>query len=144
MPDNDHTNKEYNPIITGFSYAHGPMSIPLNDAKQRFGRFPSQFGLVSETKSRDRQHRKELKTLNLTAGHFIKTLLEDKKLNLKQVVFDFFNTWHRDFQAEFNVNTTFFFNQNDPETVSTLMKDNHHLLERYSRLDIRQAVIDSG
>ena len=141
MPDNP--NLEYNPIISGFHHLDGPMNIPLNDAKARFGMFPSQFGYLTK-KKKNNQKRSESKVLNLKLGYFIKELLGQKKKNLKKEVFRFYANWHRDYNAEFGVDMAPFFNLNDALDVQTTLAANRNLLERLAQIDIRKEIENTG
>lgn len=136
-------NLEYNPLISGFSHSHGPMNIPLNEAKKRFGQLPSHYGFVSEKRKKDNQKRKESKTLNLHIGHCIKKLLEQKK-NVKKEVYEFFSTWHRDFQTEFRVNMDPFYNLNDAVELEKTIQANQGIIYRFSQLDIKKEIENSG
>ncbi|WP_300460821.1 hypothetical protein [Desulfobacula sp.] len=142
MPDT--RLREYNPLINGFSDAQGPMDISLNEAKDRFGQFPSIYGIVSEKKSEQNQKRQENKVLNLKIGYFIKDLLERKKINLKGEVHQFFNTWHRDLENEFGICTAPFFNIHDTRLLKGLIRKNKAIIDQFSNADIRQHLSDSG
>lgn len=140
MPDTQ--VREYNPLINGFSDADGPMDISLNEAKNRFGRLPSIYGIVSENKRN--QKRRENKVLNLNLGYFIKDLLERKKINLKGDVHQFFNAWHRDLEKEFGIHTPPFSNFNDTRRLKGLIRENKALIDLFSTLDIKQQLSDGG
>ncbi|WP_321494939.1 hypothetical protein [uncultured Desulfobacter sp.] len=141
MPDNQ--NLEYNPVVSGFHHADGPMNIPLNEAKNRFGMFPSQFGYLTKTK-RNNQKRNESKVLNLKLGYFIKELLGPKKKNLKKDVYKFYAAWHRDYKTEFEVNMPAFYNLNDAVELKKNIRANWNVLQRISQIDIRKEIERSG
>lgn len=141
MPDQQ--NREYNPIITGFSADAGPLHISLAEARRRFGQLPSQYGFVSAKKSGDKRRREKL-ALNLKTGYMIKDLLTEKEKNLKRAVYQFFQNWHRDLAHEFHININPFFNMNDAGIVRTLLKDNMDDLAYYAGLDIRGFLAETG
>lgn len=141
MPDTQ--LREYNPLISGFSCLQGPMNISLNEAKKQFGQFPSRYGFVPE-KNKKNQIRQEKKALNLQTGHFIKALLEQNHLNLKEDVHRFFNAWHRDLDSEFGIHTSPFFNINDTRILKKAIEANKAIFNPVSDHDIKQQLTDTG
>jgi hypothetical protein len=127
---------EYNPLIMGFVKDRGPLIIPLKNARELYGRLPSEYQLVSRKKGR-----KLKKALNLELGKIISLRLTFGQENLKRSVIEFFKTWHRNYEAEFGVRTAPLFNLNEPAKVRSAVDANRNLLMRMSRLDLRDELL---
>lgn len=137
MPDTQ--RPEYNPLIMGFVKDHGPLIISLKQARDLYGRLPSDFHLVSRKKGR-----KVKKALNLDMGQIISSKLKLDHANLKKTVIDFFKAWHRSYEDEFGVHITPFLNLNTPEKVRPAIESNQKLLMGMLMLDVRNESGRSG
>lgn len=127
---------EYNPLIMGFVKDRGPLIIPLKKAREVYGRLPSEYQLVSRKKGR-----KLKKALNLELGKIISLRLTFGQENLKRPLIEFFNSWHRSYEAEFGVRTAPLFNLNEPANVRSAVDANRNLLMRMSGLDLRDELL---
>ncbi len=122
MPDSH--RPEYNPYIMGFASDRGPLIISLKEARQAYGKLPSEYRLLSH-----KEGRRLKKTLNLDIGQIVSTRLKHNQESLKKRVFDFFNAWHRSYEDEFNIQTAPFLNLNDPaDVLDTIERNQNHLI----------------
>lgn len=134
MPDT--LRPEYNPFIMGFTHDHGPLIVSLKQARETYGKLPSEYRLVSE-----KEGRKLKKTLNLDIGQVITTRLKQNRESLKKRVIDFYNGWHRSYEDEFNIQSAPFLNLNDPQKVLDTIQENQSRLVPLLNLDIRTEMI---
>jgi hypothetical protein len=140
MPDTQ--DREYNPLIIGYSCNQGPLSIPLNEARNQFGQLPSRYDIIS--KKTVELKRKRTETLNLKLGHLVTELLEKDKINLKWEVYKFYSQWHRNLEEEFKIQTAPFFNINKTDSLRELIQENKIIIDQFSNIDIKQHLLDSG
>jgi hypothetical protein len=126
------TPLEYNPNILGFVAGRGPIIISLEEARSRYGKLPSDFEFVPKKEGRQNK-----KGLNLDIGKTLTETLNRAGTNLKHAVFDFFEAWHRDYAAEFNINLDPFFNLTSPERIKHVIRTNAATLAALSRLHLR-------
>jgi hypothetical protein len=132
MPD----TTEYNPNILGFIEGQGPVVMSLRRARETFGRLPSEYHFVSRKKGRNPK-----KGLNLVEGKVITEILKNHQVDLKEKVHAFFCTWHRDYQREFGVNLSPFFNLNSPLQVQKILRRNQEMLQAVCHFDIKTEVL---
>ena len=123
---------EYNPIIIGFVENEGYVEIPLQTAREEYGKLPSQYGLVPKA-----AYRRERKTLNLSLGLAILRHFEDGR-RLSETVGRFYERWGRDFRAEFRVNLDRFLSRNDPSVLKRVVEQNAGVLVERQRMDLRE------
>jgi hypothetical protein len=123
---------EYNPIIIGFVETEGYVEIPLQTAREEYGRLPSQYGLVPKA-----AYRHERKTVNLSLGLAILKHLEDGR-RLNETIAKFYERWGRDFRAEFRVTLDQFLSRNDPSVLKRVVEENTGTLVEHQRIDLRE------
>jgi hypothetical protein len=123
---------EYNPIILGFADGEGPISIPLQVARERYGLFPSEYGLLPNV-----GHRRGRKTLNLSLGMAILAHLRQGH-DLRGTLARFYERWERDFQADFGVQLEPFLRRNDAHQIKRVLDDNAAWLAEAGSLDVRE------
>jgi hypothetical protein len=123
---------EYNPFILGFVEDRGPVFIPLQTAREMYGRLPSEFQFVPAKDGRTPQ-----KGLNLAVGKMITDLLGDGVTNLKGAVCRFFSDWHRDYRREFGVDTDGFQNLNAPGPLLDVILRNRQIIVEAGSLSLR-------
>ena len=131
-------NYDYNPYIMGFTQKEGSIIIRLQEARRKYGQYPSEFNLV-----RSIEKRREKKTLNLGIGIEITDLL-NRGINLKRKVFDFYQRWHRDYIKEFGIDINPLFNLNDAQILTEIIKENREVLNKVLRVNIRARLRQSG
>jgi hypothetical protein len=129
---------EYNPIVLGFAEGEGPVSVPLQVARERYGLFPSEYGLLP-----DSRHRRGGKTLNLSVGLAILTHLRQGR-DLRGPIARFYERWGRDFQADFGVRLDPFLRRNDPDRLRRVLQDNAAVLADAGALDVREHLRREG
>ena len=125
---------EYNPIIIGFVENEGYVEIPLQTAREEYGRLPSQYGLVSNA-----SNRRERKTLNLSLGLAVLRHFREGR-GLAELMARFYERWGRDFRADFQVGLDRFLSRNDPSVLKRLVEDNSRTLSEYQRIDLREVL----
>jgi len=130
MPSTDHS--EYNPFIIGFVNEMGPVFIPLQKARDLYGRLPSDFKLVTP-----KDGRLEKKGLNLSVGKAITEKLKATPVSLKGVVFSFFQNWHRDYRREFAIDMEPLLALNPQRKIVAVFKANRNPLESLDELKLR-------
>jgi len=135
----DTQRPEYNPFIMGFTRDSGPLIISLKEARQRYGKLPSDYRLVPR-----KSGRKVKKALNLDIGQVVSATLKANPESLKRYGIDFFNQWHRSDEEEFNIRTAPFLNLNDPAVVWETIQTNEALLTALVNLDLREDVLQAG
>jgi len=123
---------EYNPIIIGFVENEGYVEIPLQTAREEYGRLPSQYGLVPKAASR-----REGKTLNLSLGLAILKHFEEGR-RLSETIAKFYERWGRDFRADFRVSLDGFLSRNDPSVLKRVVEENAGALVAHQRIDLRE------
>ncbi len=129
---------EYNPIVLGFAESEGPVSVPLQAARERYGLFPSEYGLLREAR-----HRRGRKTLNLSLGVGILTYLRQGR-DLRSAIARFYDRWDRDFQADFGVRLEPFLHRNDPARIKRVIDDNAAALAETAAIDVREYLRERG
>lgn len=141
----------YNPFILGFDESEGPIiKIRLQEAKERFGEFPSKYkndfknyenlskDRDPEKRTEEEDERKKNKVLNLDLGINIKKWFkQNPQDNLKRFVNDFFDNWHRDYFQEFQIDIAPLVNLNNQVILKDFLKINNSFLESIYHLDIR-------
>lgn len=128
----------YNPIIVGFVAGEGYVNIPLQTALIRYGRLPSDYGLLPQAASR-----RTRKTLNLPLGlSIIKHLLE--RTGLKESIARFYDRWDRDFRADFDVTIDPFLSRNNPSDLRRVIEDNRTALAEWQRINVREQFHTQG
>jgi hypothetical protein len=134
----------YNPHVLGFSAQIGPLSLPLSTAREQYGRLPSELGLL-EGEQTDHQHRRDFRTLNVHTGHTIRGLLgtlpgnqpaPPRVFSLKRTVWQFYQHWHRNYEAEFGIRNRVLFNRNDGGLVWDVLQVNRNVITHLSNLDL--------
>ncbi|HSB71113.1 MAG TPA: hypothetical protein VLT62_17430 [Candidatus Methylomirabilis sp.] len=125
---------EYNPIILGFVENEGYVEIPLQTAREEYGRLPSQYGLVSNARNR-----RERKTLNLSLGLAVLKHFREGR-GLTEPIARFYERWGRDFRADFQVGLDRFLSRNDPSVLKRVVEDNSRTLTEYQRVDLREVL----
>ncbi len=129
----------YNPDIVGFSESEGPMLIPLQEARAKFGGLPSDFHLLSSSEGREAK-----KALNLSLGLAVTQQLKQDGTDLKSFVNSFFRTWHRDYLREFRLDISPFINLNAKSVVQQALGDNKAHIDMLAKTDIRRHLIDEN
>ena len=129
----------YNPPIMGYSNEQGPIRLPLRKAKELYDQYPSKFNILRNNETRNVD-----KTLNLLLGYKIKNLLEEEKGYLDRHVFNFYQTWHRDYYKEFGIKIAALHNITDYQEVSQLLEQNKHYLEHIEKIDLKTELINSS
>lgn len=130
----------YNPMILAFDRDEGAFTIPLQTAKKKYGRLPSEYKVLSprKTAAGTGSRRVARKALNLDFGVCLKEwLAETPGRDLKGFVVRFFADWHRDYEREFGLDTAPLVNFNDPRAVAKVLAANAPFLEGLAALDIR-------
>lgn len=135
MPETDHP--EYNPNIIGFVSDLGPVVIPLNTARKRYGELPSEYKLMPE-----KDGRLEKKGLNLALGKLVTEALNQKGNRFKQIVFDFYDDWHRDYGQEFHIDIRPFQNLNETDKLKAVLDQNRHVMAAPYELQLRPFLIE--
>lgn len=135
MPDTQRA--EYNPLIMGFTQNRGPLIIPLQQAREIYGKLPSEYRLLSHKKGR-----RVKKTLNLDIGQIITSRLKSDQKSLEKRVINFFSQWHRSYENEFNININPFLNLNRTADVQQAVNANKKLLIPLFTLDVRRELTD--
>lgn len=135
MPDT--LRAEYNPLIMGFTQDRGPLITPLRQAREIYGKLPSEYRLLSH-----KEGRQVKKALNLDIGRIITSRLKSDQESLKKRVINFFSQWHRSYEDEFNVHITPFLNLNRVTDVKQAIDANQKLLIPFLTLDVRQELTD--
>ncbi len=136
MPPSYHL--EYNPVISGFVEDEGYISLPLQEARKRFGEYPSSYGLVSSSKARQPR-----KALNLSLGLAITNLLNQQK-SLKGLVASFYQRWYRDFQKDFEVTIEALRSLNDDQVVRRALQENLPILKTVLDIDLDRYLTENG
>jgi hypothetical protein len=126
---------EYNPIIIGFVENEGYVEIPLQTAREEYGRLPSQFGLVPQA-----AHRRERKTVNLSLGLAILKHFEEGR-RLSETIAQFYERWGRDFRTDFRVSLDPFLSRNDPFVLKRVIQENTATLVEHQRIDLREYLL---
>jgi hypothetical protein len=124
--------QSYNPIIIGFVEGKGYVNIPLETAREDYGQFPSEFGLLPTVEGR-----RIRKTLNLSLGLSLIKLLEERA-TLNDTIAKFFERWGRDFQSDFKVVLEPFHRCNDPATLKRVIAANSQTLATCLELEIAE------
>jgi hypothetical protein len=114
--------QSYNPIIIGFVDGEGYVNIPLETAREEYGQFPSEYGLLPTGEGR-----RIRKALNLSLGLSLIKLLQERT-TLNETVAKFYERWGRDFQADFGVSLEPFHRRNDPAALRRILAANSETL----------------
>jgi hypothetical protein len=114
--------QSYNPIIIGFVEGEGYVNIPLETARDHYGKFPSEYGLLPTGEGRRIQ-----KALNLSLGLSLIKLLQERA-TLNETIAKFYERWGRDFRADFNVSLEPFHRRNDPAALRRVIATNSETL----------------
>jgi len=114
--------QSYNPIIIGFVEGEGYVNIPLETAREDYGQFPSEYGLLPTGEGRRIQ-----KALNLSLGLSLIKLLQERE-TLNETIAKFYERWGRDFRADFDVALEPFHRRNDPATLRRVLAANSETL----------------
>jgi hypothetical protein len=130
--------QSYNPIILGFVEGKGAVHVPLQVAQDEHGRLPSDYGLLSDTKSR-----RARKTLNLPPGLAIIDLLREGR-NLSEMMTTFYERWGRDFSADFGVHLERFHRRNDPWDLRRIIEENGATFSECLAIDIPEYLREHG
>jgi len=123
------TFQSYNPIIIGFVEGEGYVNIPLETAREDYGQFPSEYGLLPTGEGR-----RGRKALNLSLGLSLIKLLQ-ARTSLSETVARFYERWGRDFQADFGVSLEPFHRRNDPAALRRVIATNSETLGACRDLD---------
>jgi hypothetical protein len=110
--------QSYNPIIIGFVDGEGYVNIALETAREDYGQFPSEYGLLPTGEGR-----RIRKALNLSLGLSLIKLLQERT-TLNETVAKFYERWGRDFRADFGVSLEPFHRRNDPATLRRVIAAN--------------------
>ncbi|MFB3818615.1 MAG: hypothetical protein ACE147_13210 [Candidatus Methylomirabilales bacterium] len=129
---------EYNPIVLGFVQDEGPVSVPLQVARERYGLFPSEFGLLSTG-----AHRRMRKTLNLSLGVAILAHLKAGG-DLRETLARFYERWGRDFHADFRVRLEPLLRRNDPLRLKRVLEANQEALAGCRGMAVRDFLRAKG
>jgi hypothetical protein len=129
----------YNPYILGYVANKGPIVVPVQEAKETYGRFPSEHDLLPANRAR-----RETKSLNVELGVFLTEWLAAKNHNLKWHVHEFFASWHRDFDFEFGVSIAPLLNLNDPNAVLDVIRQNDLLRRTLPISAMREMLTEGG
>ena len=130
--------QSYNPIILGFVEGKGAVHVPLQVAQDEHGRLPSDYGLLSDTKSR-----RARKTLNLPLGLAIIDLLQEGR-NLPEMMTKFYERWGRDFSADFGIHLERFHRRNDPWDLRRIIEENGARFSDCLAIDIPEYLREHG
>jgi hypothetical protein len=99
------------PATFEWEYAPAPEARDIVRIRERYGLFPSEYGLL-----RDGRHRRGGKTLNLSLGMAILAHLRQGR-DLRTTVARFYERWDRDYQADFGVRLGPFLHRNNPARI---------------------------
>jgi hypothetical protein len=114
--------QSYNPIIIGFVEGEGYVNIPLETAREDYGQFPSEYGLLPIGEGR-----RVRKALNLSLGLSLIKLLQERPA-LSETIAKFYERWGRDFRADFHVSLEPFHRRNDPAALRRIVATNGETL----------------
>jgi len=132
---------DYNPYILGFveqGGRSGDVWLPLQEAVEAFGDLPSRYGLLPELKERTQR-----RTLNLALGTAINNILRHVP-DLKRQVFEFYESWHRDWPIEFGIDTKPLFNRGRVDQLMSWIDFHRGLLETHESFPIRDEILSKG